>query len=113
MAALVETEPGFLVCGLARTLDEGLAAAERLRPDLVITGLPFDAIDGLARLAQIAWRHLGLPLLVVAMHAPALMADRALRAGARAYVAKAELGATLLAAIHRVLSAAGPATPGR
>lgn len=106
---LVESDAGFMVCGQARTLDQGLAAIACLRPGLVIIGLPFDAIDGLAGLAQVARQQPGLPLLAVAMHDPQLMARHALLAGARAYVAKAELGTTLLGAIHLALADASPA----
>lgn len=112
LTALVESDPALVVCGQARTLDEGFAAIGRLWPGLVIVGLLFDAIDGLAGLEQIARRHPGLPLLVVSLQDPALMASQALRAGARAYVAKAELGTTLLDAIHRVLGCdTGAVTP--
>ena len=111
VAALVETEPGLTVCGQACTPGEGLAAIQQLRPGLVITGLSFDAIDGLAGVQQIGLRHPGLPVLVVSMHDPAVVAEPALRAGARAFVAKAEMGETLLGAIHQVLggeSCVGP-----
>ena len=110
-AALVESDPGLVVCGLATTPGEGLAAIQRLRPDLVLTGLTFDAIDGLAAVQAIGQHHPGLPVLVVSMHDPAVVAGRALRAGARAFVAKAGMGATLLGSIHQVLGSARVAGP--
>ena len=103
VTALVESEPGLVVCGQATTPGEGLAAIQRLRPGLVITGLSFDAVDGLAGVQEIGLRHPGLPVLVVSMHDPAVVAERALRAGARAFVAKAGMGETLLGAIHQIL----------
>ena len=104
VVALVDGEPGFRVCGLAAAPGEGLAAIRRQRPDLVLTGLGFDAVDGLAAVQAIGLRHPGLPVLVVSMHDPARVADLALRAGARAFVAKAGMGLTLVAAIRQALS---------
>ena len=101
--ALIESDPDLRVCGEAATHEAGLKAIDTLHPDLVITDLSFDAVQGLSLVAQISLRHPGLPMLVLSMHDEALYADRALRAGARGYVAKHRMGETLLTAIRHAL----------
>jgi DNA-binding NarL/FixJ family response regulator len=113
VAALVEREPGFMVCGQAAAAGQGLAAIPRLLPDLLLAGLAFDAVDSLAEVQAITERHPALPVLVLSMHDPATVLDRALRAGARAVVAKPEMAATLVGAIHQVLADASRADPQR
>ncbi|HPJ56805.1 MAG TPA: response regulator transcription factor, partial [Kiritimatiellia bacterium] len=47
LAALLSGEADFEVCGEAGTYEEGLAAAERLRPDCVILDLSLRDRSGL------------------------------------------------------------------
>jgi len=103
LAALIDGDGEMHVCGEASTHAAGLEAIESLQPDLVITNLSFDAVQGLSLLGQIGQRHPGLPRLVVSLHDEALYAARALQAGARGYVEKHRMGETLLAEIRLAL----------
>lgn len=101
--ALIDSDPDLRVCGEAATHEAGLKAIDTLRPDLVITDLSFDAVQGLSLLGQIGQRHPGLPMLVLSLHDEALYAESAVQAGARGYVAKHRMGETLLTAIRHAL----------
>jgi DNA-binding NarL/FixJ family response regulator len=103
LAKLIDSDCEMHVCGEASTHAAGLEAIDSLRPDLVITDLSFDALQGLSLVGQIGQRHPGLPMLVVSLHDEARYAARALRAGARGYVEKHMMGETLLGEIRHAL----------
>lgn len=106
LSALVTLDAGLALCGEAADALDGLAAVRRLQPDLVITELPFDVFRGLALLRQIVAGQPGLPVLVVCWHDQARWADAAHQAGARACVARHEIGTRLPGLIRQVLGAA-------
>ena len=100
LATLVAGEPGWAVCGDSGTgpdtpaIDDPGAIA-RWRPDLLIAELPFDPISGLAQLRHTCARHPGLALLLVCWHDQMGWADAARQAGARACIARHEIGTRL------------------
>ena len=59
--------------------------------------------DGLDLVKAMKARLPKIPVLVLSMHAEAVYAEHALRAGARGYVSKQQLGETVLIAIRRLL----------
>ena len=103
LTALIDHESDLVVCAEAGTHRAGLEAIAAARPDLVITDLSFEGVDGLALIRDICSYHKELPVLVLSMHDAPHYAERTLRAGARGYVTKQEVGETLLLAIRRVL----------
>ena len=104
LTALIETEPDLVVCAEAATHQAGLNAIAAAKPDLVIADLSVVDSDGLELIKDIKTRFPRLPVLALSMHEGATYAERALRAGARGYVAKEELDGTVLTAIRRVLA---------
>ena len=104
LASLIESEPGFAVCGEAATCPAALEAIRERRPDLVIVDLTLEGCDGLDLVKDMKKRHPKIPALVLSMHDESVYAERALRAGARGYVTKQELDDTVLAAIRRLLA---------
>lgn len=103
LASLIETEQDLVVCAEADTRQGGLDAIATSKPDLVIADLSLKDSDGLEMIKDIKQRFPGLPVLALSMHEEIIYAERALRAGARGYVTKQELGDTVLTAIRRVL----------
>ena len=104
LASLIETEPDLVVCAQAATRQAGLEAIAAAKPDLVITDLSLGDIDGLELIKDLKRRFPRLPVLALSMHGEAIYAERALRAGARGYVTREEIDATVLIAIRRVLA---------
>ena len=101
---LFEREPDFLVCAEADTGDEGFRAVERLAPDLLVTDLTLEGRGGLELTSQVHRYHPDLPVLVVSMHDEALLARRALAAGARGYVTKRRAEHVVVSAARAVLA---------
>jgi DNA-binding NarL/FixJ family response regulator len=90
LGALLETLPNMEVAGYARDGADAVAAAERLRPDVVLIDLAMPRVDGLSATRQI--RDL-VPDAHVVMLSGSDIVDRsadARAAGAVAYVLKTE-----------------------
>jgi DNA-binding NarL/FixJ family response regulator len=103
LAGLLNQYSDFEVCGQASTAPEGLAAAARLKPDLVLVDISLGGTSGLELVKDLAIRHPTLPSLVLSTFDEQLYAERALRAGARGYVMKHEPTQQVIAAIRLVL----------
>jgi DNA-binding NarL/FixJ family response regulator len=103
-ANILREEMDLEVCGEA---GEGLEALEKIRtlnPDLLISDLTLGSgMGGLELIKTLQTEQPDLPILVVSMHDESLYADRALKAGAKGYVMKAEADTTIVKAVRRVL----------
>ena len=104
LAKVINQQADLAVCGEAADARAGLAAAAKLRPDVVIADLTMDEGNGLDLIKDLHLRQPGLPVLVLSMHHENLYAERAVRAGARGYVMKREPIAAVLAALRKVLA---------
>lgn len=103
LVAMIESEPNLTVCGQAASGHEALEMITEVRPDIVIVDLELEGMHGLELVKAIKARHPQVPAMVLTMHDETVYAERALRAGARGYVSKQALDATVLVAIRRVL----------
>ena len=102
LAALLRREADLEVLGEA---DDGAAAvrlAEERSPDIVVMDLAMRGVDGIEAISQLHGRRPEIQVVVLSMHDDAPTVDRALRAGARAYVLKGSDSASLCAAIRAV-----------
>jgi DNA-binding NarL/FixJ family response regulator len=99
---LLESQPGWVVCGEARTGREAVAKALELRPDLIILDVSMPELNGVEVTRQIR-RTLPASILIVTMYDSERMARAAIEAGASGYLSKADAGQVLLEAVHAVL----------
>ncbi len=97
-------EANLEICGQAADAKEGLAAATRLRPDLVIVDISMPGKNGLELVKEIRAHLPSVKILVHSMHDQQIYAERVLRAGARGYVMKDDDGTELLQAVREVLA---------
>lgn len=104
LAKVINQQADLVVCGEAADARSGLAAAAKLRPDVVIADLTMEDGNGLDLIKDLHLRQPDLPVLMLSMHHENLYAERAVRAGARGYVMKREPVTTVLAALRKVLS---------
>ena len=104
MSRLIDTEPGFMCCGGAKSAEEAISEIPRCRPDLVITDITLPQRSGLDLIKDLAAILPALPVFVYSMHDEAFYAERALRAGARGYLMKEAGSERMLEAIHLVLA---------
>jgi DNA-binding NarL/FixJ family response regulator len=104
LVALIKNEPDLTVCGEAATCEAAIAAVRTSQPDLVIVDLELEDGDGLDLLRELKAHHPEILTLVLSMHDEAVYAERSMRDGARGYVTKQELDATVVAAIRRLFA---------
>lgn len=103
LVAQINREPGLVVCGQAETVNEAVAAVEKLNPDLVLADITLPGRNGLELIRDLRTLRPELPVLVLSMHDASLFAERVLRAGGRGYVSKQQSGQRLIHAIRQVL----------
>jgi DNA-binding NarL/FixJ family response regulator len=111
IALLLASHPGLAICGEAGTYEEALAAAESLRPDVVLVDLTLKDRSGLDLIRELRERLPEARCLVLSMHDEADYAQRALRAGARGYVRKEDADEVIVEALHAVLRGEVYASP--
>jgi DNA-binding NarL/FixJ family response regulator len=104
LTQLINREGDLRVCGEADCTAGALQAIEALRPDVVVADLSLQGPDGLELLKNLRGKDRAVPVVILSMHDESLYAERALRAGARAYLMKQEATETVLIAIRRVLA---------
>ena len=79
------------------------AAAERLRPDVVVTDISMPLLNGLDAVRKIKTSLPRTKVVVLTMHADPQLAVQAFRAGASAYLLKVSAGEELVRAIGEAL----------
>jgi len=112
---LVDDEPNILrglrmrlgleadihVVGEAADGSTAVDMASRLSPDVVLMDVNMPVMDGIAATRELATRAPDSMVVILSMHDDHDTADRALAAGAVAFVAKQRMDGTLLAAIRK------------
>jgi DNA-binding NarL/FixJ family response regulator len=98
---IINQEPDMEVCGEAGDASKALEVLESKTPDVVVADISLPGMNGLEFLKHVKANHPTLPVVVLSMHDEALYAERALRAGALAYVMKKESSDEMLQAIRK------------
>ena len=116
IAALLQEEANLSVCAEAENVSGAIKALDATGPDLVIVDLILQDGSGLDLVRRLKTHRPDLPVLVLSMHDEEFYAERALRAGAKGYVAKSEDGRVIVHAVREVLAGrmyVNPAQAGR
>lgn len=101
---LIHQQPDLEVCGGAETAPDALRQIEKLKPDVAIIDISLKDGSGIELIKNIKAVDKRVEIVVLSMHDERLYAERALRAGARAYVMKRESTGNIIAAVRRVLA---------
>jgi DNA-binding NarL/FixJ family response regulator len=101
--ALLSREHDMEVCGEAGSAEEAIEHLPELKPDIAIVDISMEGMNGIELIKRLTSLVPDMPILVVSMHDEMLYAERALRAGARGYIMKKEVDATVVKAIRRIL----------
>ena len=96
----LERSDDLRVVGEAADAEEGLRAWMQCAPDVTVVDLSMGGAGGMALLARIAARAPEARCLVFSMYDGALVAQRALAAGARGYVTKSSQPEVLVQAVR-------------
>ena len=103
LSHLLNREPDMQVCGEAEDVPSALKGIPQTGPDLVIVDISLRGNNGLELIKNIKALYPHLKALVFSMHDEIVYAQRALRAGARAYLMKLEDAEKIKTAIRRVM----------
>jgi len=79
-----------------------LEAAEKLRPDVIVTDISMPLLNGLEAVRQIRARHADARIVVLTMHSDTQLAAEAFRAGVSGYLLKISPVEELVRAIREV-----------
>jgi two-component system, NarL family, invasion response regulator UvrY len=106
--ALVDATAGFEIVGEAETGADGVAAAFRLRPDVVLLDVRLPDMDGYEAARRIAPNLPAVVICLVSTTKEALEGDSAARCGAVAFVRKQDLRPKLLQELWATHGTGGP-----
>jgi DNA-binding NarL/FixJ family response regulator len=95
-----DARPEWEVCGEASTGREAVAAAARLRPDIVVMDISMPDMNGLEATREILKNNPGTEVLILSVHESEQMVHGILSAGARGYLLKQDAGTDLIAALE-------------
>jgi DNA-binding NarL/FixJ family response regulator len=106
LAAMLATQPDFTVVGEAGTGAEAVAAAARLRPDIVLMDLEMPVLDGIEAIRRLRAADPATQVVVLTAFDTDDRIVGALQAGAQGYLLKGAPRAEIFAAL-RTVSAGG------
>jgi DNA-binding NarL/FixJ family response regulator len=104
LAELINHEDDLVVCGQAEDSHQAMAAIKKLQPDLAIVDISLRETSGMELIKDIKAQYPDLVVLALSMHDESLYAERALRAGAKGYIMKAEATENVVSAIRKVMT---------
>ncbi len=104
LTAKLSAQPDLEVCGEAEDVAGALALFETARPDVCVVDISLKRGDGIDLIKRIKARDGSARVVVWSMHQESLYAERALRAGALAYVHKGKATREILLAIRSALA---------
>jgi DNA-binding NarL/FixJ family response regulator len=90
LSAVIGEESDFSVCGEAATAPAALDAMRKLKPELAIVDISMPGNNGIELIKSMVAEQPHIKILVLSMHDESVYALRALRAGAKGYIMKAE-----------------------
>ena len=104
LAEMVNHEEDLMVCGQAEDAHKAMTAVKESKPDMAIVDISLKETSGMELIKDLKAQYPSLPVLALSMHDESLYAERALRAGARGYIMKAEATEKVITAIRKILS---------
>ena len=103
LAMLIESQKTYKVVAMAQNRIEALDELQKTKPDLAIVDLNLGQEDGLDLIKDILIYSPKTIVLVLSMHDERYYAERALKAGAKGYIMKAEAETQVVNAIQTVM----------
>jgi DNA-binding NarL/FixJ family response regulator len=100
LRVLIESHPGWEVCGEATTGREAVEKASKLKPDMVVMDIAMPELNGLEATRQILKALPRTPVLILTVHESDQVVHEVLEAGAQGYVLKSDAGRDLVVAIE-------------
>jgi DNA-binding NarL/FixJ family response regulator len=103
LRSILETRPGWEVCGEAANGRDAIEQAKLLQPDLVVMDISMPGLNGLGATRHILKEVPTTEVLILTMHESEQIVWEVLDAGARGFVLKSDAGRHLIAAAEALL----------
>ena len=103
LAAFINGEDDFVVCGDAEDAESAVRLINKLDPDILIVDLSLRGTGGI-ELTSVIKARFNIPVLLLSMHDENIYAERAIRAGARGYIMKSESMEKVVSALREILA---------
>jgi DNA-binding NarL/FixJ family response regulator len=100
LRVLIESQPGWKVCGEAKTGREAVEKASKLKPNVVVMDIAMPELNGLEATRQILKAIPRTVVLILTVHESEQLVHEVFEAGAQGYVLKSDAGRDLVAAIE-------------
>jgi DNA-binding NarL/FixJ family response regulator len=100
LKSLLESRPGWSICGEANTGREAVAKAEELRPDIVIIDITMPELNGVEAARRIVKVSPNTEVLVLSVHYSDQLIRDILDAGVRGYIVKSDSDRDLVIAVE-------------
>jgi DNA-binding NarL/FixJ family response regulator len=100
LKALVESRPGWTICGEAQTGREAVAKAEECKPDIVILDITMPELNGVEAARRITKLSPSTEILVLSVHYSDQLIRDILDAGVRGYIVKSDSDRDLFVAVE-------------
>jgi DNA-binding NarL/FixJ family response regulator len=97
---LLESQPGWEVCGEARDGREAVALAESLQPDVAVLDITMPELNGLEATRKIRSVSPNTEVLVFTVHESEKLVREVFSAGARGYLMKSDAARFIVAAVE-------------
>ena len=104
LITIINHERDMNVCGEADDAHQALKAVTELKPDVVVVDISLKNSDGIELTKSIKAGHPKLSIIIFSIHDESQYAERALLAGAKAYLMKDVVSENIVKAIRTVLS---------
>lgn len=103
LGQIIESQEDMEICGEAEDAPSAMRRVGECSPDAIIVDISLQGNNGLELIKNIKAVYETVPIMVFSMHDETIYAQRALRAGAKAYVMKKESSDKIVEAIKRII----------
>ena len=100
LRTLLESRPGWQVCGEAANGREAVDLADKLKPEVAVLDIGMPELNGVEATRQIRRVSPETEVLILTMHESEQMVEKVIEAGARGYLVKDVADSTLLSAVE-------------
>lgn len=104
LSQVINNEADMEICGEAEDSPQAMKGVGPANPDVIIVDISLRGNNGLELIKNLKAIHENIRILVFSMHDESIYAQRALRAGAKAFVMKKESPAKVVEAIRRIIT---------